>query len=161
MVITQSQRVASFVDVQNLYYSAKYQYNGKVNFEKLIHKTTRERALIRAIAYLVETEEIDQSRFLETLGELGYEVQTKQLRTRPDGSAKGDWDMGIAIDAISIGSKVDVVCLVSGDGDFVDLVEMLKGDGLRVEVFSFPSSTANELQEAATEYYAMDDDYLL
>lgn len=160
-MITKSQRVASFVDVQNLYYSAKYQYNGKVNFEKLIGETNRDRELIRAIAYLVETEEIDQSRFHDTLESLGYEVRIKQLRTRPDGSAKGDWDMGIAIDAISIGRKVDVVSLVSGDGDFVDLVEMLKGDGIRVEVFSFPSSTANELQEAATEYYEMDSSYLL
>jgi len=160
-MITQNQRVGVFVDVQNLYYSAKYQYNGKVNFEKLLQETNRGRELIRAIAYLVETDEIDQTRFQESLLSMGYEVQTKQLRTRPDGSAKGDWDMGIAIDAIAIGSKVDVVCLISGDGDFVDLVDMLKGDGLRVEVFSFPSSTAQELIDAATEYYVMDDSYLL
>lgn len=160
-MITQNQRVGVFVDVQNLYYSAKYQYNGKVNFEKLLNETNRGRELIRAIAYLVETDEIDQTRFQENLLSMGYEVKTKQLRTRPDGSAKGDWDMGIAIDAIAIGSKVDVVCLISGDGDFVDLVDMLKGDGLRVEVFSFPSSTAQELIDASTEYYVMDDDYLL
>ncbi|MFB6355730.1 MAG: NYN domain-containing protein [bacterium] len=160
-MISTSQRVAVFVDVQNMYYSAKYQYNGKLNFEKLLEETVRDRQLIRALAYLVQSDEIDQSRFQELLLGMGYEVKNKQLRTRPDGSAKGDWDMGIAIDAIAIGRKVDVVCLVSGDGDFVDLVEMLKGDGIRVEVFSYPSSTAAELQESATEYYGMDESYLL
>jgi len=160
-MITDNQRVAMFVDVQNMYYSAKYQYNGKLNFQKLIDQTVRDRQLIRAIAYLVQSEEIDQTRFEETLKQMGYETKNKQLRTRPDGSAKGDWDMGIAIDAIAIGRKVDVVCLVSGDGDFVDLVEMLKGDGIRVEAFSFPSSTAQELQDAATQYYPMDESYLL
>lgn len=160
-MITDNQRVAMFVDVQNMYYSAKYQYNGKLNFQKLIDQTVRDRQLIRAIAYLVQSEEIDQTRFEETLKKMGYETKNKQLRTRPDGSAKGDWDMGIAIDAIAIGRKVDVVCLVSGDGDFVDLVEMLKGDGIRVEVFSFPSSTAQELQDAATQYYPMDESFLL
>lgn len=160
-MITKNQRVATFVDVQNMYYSAKYQYNGKLDFERLMDKTRRNRQLIRAIAYLVQSEDIDQSRFQEALYDLGYEVKNKQLRTRPDGSAKGDWDMGIAIDAVAIGPKVDVVCIVSGDGDFVDLVEMLKGDGIRVEVFSFPSSTAEELKESATEYFVMDQDYLL
>lgn len=160
-MITENQRVAVFVDVQNMYYSAKYQYNGKLNFQKLIDRTVRDRQLIRAIAYLVQSEEIDQTRFEETLKQMGYETKNKQLRTRPDGSAKGDWDMGIAIDAIAIGRKVDVVCLVSGDGDFVDLVEMLKGDGIRVEAFSFPSSTAQELQDSATQYYAMDESFLL
>lgn len=160
-MITQNQRVGIFVDGQNMFYSAKYQYNGKVDFETLLDKTRRGRELIRALAYLVESEEIDQTQFQDRLYEMGYEVKTKQLRTRPDGSAKGDWDMGMAIDAIAIGRKVDVVCLVSGDGDFVDLVEMLKGDGIRVEVFSFPSSTAEELKEAANEYYSMDDEYLL
>ncbi len=161
MTVNKHQRVAVFVDVQNMYYSAKYQYNGKVNFDKLMSETVRGRRLIRAIAYLVQTEDIDQSKFEDFLYSLGYEVKNKQLRTRPDGSAKGDWDMGIAIDAIAVGERVDVVCLVSGDGDFVDLVEMLKGNGVRVEVYSFPTSTADELKEAATEYYDMAENYLL
>ncbi len=160
-MVNKHQRVGVFVDVQNMYYSARYQYHGKVNFEMLIDKIIRGRKMIRAIAYLVQSDEIDQSRFEQILADSGYEVKNKQLRTRPDGSAKADWDMGIAIDAIAIGEKVDVVCLVSGDGDFVDLVEMLKGNGVKVEVYSFPSSTAEELKEAATEYYPMDDDYLL
>lgn len=161
MTVNKHQRVAVFVDVQNMYYSAKYQYNGKVNFDKLLDETVRGRRLIRAIAYLVQTEDIDQSKFEDFLYSLGYEVKNKQLRTRPDGSAKGDWDMGIAIDAIAVGERVDTVCLVSGDGDFVDLVEMLKGNGVRVEVYSFPTSTADELKESATEYYGMAENYLL
>lgn len=161
IAVNEHQRVGVFVDVQNMYYSARYQYHGKVNFEKLIEKIIRGRKMIRAIAYLVQSDEIDQSRFEAILADSGYEVKNKQLRTRPDGSAKADWDMGIAIDAIAIGEKVDVVCLVSGDGDFVDLVEMLKGNGVKVEVYSFPSSTAEELKESATEYYPMADDFLL
>lgn len=160
-MITESQRVGIFVDVQNLYYSARHKYDAKVDFEKLRSKANRGRQLIRALAYIVETDDIDQTQFRRVLENQGYEVKSKELRCRPDGSAKGDWDMGIAIDTISISDKLDVICLVSGDGDFVDLIEMLKSNGVRVEVYSFPSSTAEELKEEATEYHAMDEAYLL
>jgi len=94
---------------------------------------------------IVETEDIDQTAFKNMMTGAGYEVKTKQLRLRADGSAKGDWDMGIAIDAIAVGTKVDTICLVSGDGDFEALVEHLKASGVRVEVYSFRGSTADDL----------------
>ncbi len=91
---------------------------------------------------------------------LGVEIKSKKLKVRPDGSAKGDWDMGLAIDAINIAPKVDAIALVTGDGDFVALVEKLKAMGVRVEVYSFPSSTAEELRLSADYYYALDAEVL-
>ena len=155
------QRVALFVDVQNMFYSAKHQYDAKLNFQKLLEAACRGRALVRAIAYVVQSPEVDQSKFLTMLKQTGYEVKSKELRVRPDGSCKGDWDMGLAIDAISMADKMDAVVLVSGDGDFVALVDLLKARGVKVEVFGFPHSTAEELRSAATEYYEIGPELLL
>ncbi len=154
------QRCAILVDVQNMFYSAKHQYGGKINFDHLLEATSRRRKVVRAIAYAVKTPEIDQEKFLQLLYELGFEVEMKDLKIRADGTAKGDWDMGIAIDAISLVEKVDCIVLVSGDGDYVPLVEHLKARGCRVEVFSFKPNTAAELIEAATEYFKMDEKFV-
>jgi len=156
-----NQRVAIFVDVQNMFYTAKNKYNAKLDFEKLLDTVVMERQLIRAIAYIVQTRDIDQSGFINFLDSIGYEVKSKILKQRPDGSAKGDWDMGLAIDAISLAHKVDVITLVSGDGDFTDLVFHLKAQGVRVEVHSFLASTADELIKAATEHYQLDENLLM
>ena len=155
------QRVGVFVDVQNLFYSARALYKGKMNFKKLLESIVNGRKLARAIAYIVKKSEIDQSGFVDALTRLGYEIKSKELRVRLDGTAKGDWDMGIAIDALAMASKLDVVILVSGDGDFVPLVEMLKAQGCKVEVVSFEKSTAVELINAATEYTAIEKSWLL
>lgn len=155
------QRLAVFVDVQNLFYSAKALYQGKVNYEKLIKKITGGRQLIRAISYIVQTAEVDQTPFIQLLHEVGFEVKSKELKKRPDGTAKGDWDMGIAIDSISIAERVDVVAIVSGDGDFCDLVRHLKANGLRCEVYAFSGSTSDELRYTATEFIPLDSDVLL
>lgn len=155
------QRVGVFVDVQNLFYSARALHQGKMNFKKLLESIVHGRKLARALAYIVKKPEIDQSGFIDALTRLGYEIKSKDLKIRLDGTAKGDWDMGIAIDALAMASKLDVVILVSGDGDFVPLVEMLKAQGCKVEVVSFQKSTASELIEAATEYVAIDKSWLL
>jgi len=159
--ILQNQRVGIFVDVQNLFYSAKSIHHSKINFEKLLYMTLRGRKLVRAIAYVVQKEEDDsQHAFIEVLKRLGYEVKSKDLKIRPDGTAKGDWDMGIAIDTMSMVGKLDTIVLVSGDGDFVPLVEMLKANGCRVEVYSFRESTAADLIKAATCYNAIEESML-
>lgn len=150
-----NQRVAIFVDVQNMFYAAKHLYNSKLNFTKLLEVVARDRPLVRAISYIVQTPEIDQSNFLAMLRSNGYEIRAKDLKLRPDGSAKGDWDMGLALDALAMAERLDVVAIVSGDGDFVDLVNFLKARGVRVEVYSFAYSTAEELRCAATEYFQM------
>ena len=156
-----NQRIGVFVDVQNMFYSAKFQYRAKLNFSKLLETVVNDRRLVRAFAYIVQSADIDQTNFINMLEQTGYEVKSKDLRLRPDGSAKGDWDMGIAIDAISMSNRVDVIVIVSGDGDFVDLVNMLKAQGIRVEVYSFPNSTAEELIQAATKFNAIGTELLI
>src|SRR5919199_4913024 len=151
-LVSRYQLVAVLVDVQNMFYSAKHQYRAKLDFAKLLDGAVRGRQLIRAIAYIVQTPDIDQTNFINMLQQTGFEVKAKVLRLRPDGTAKGDWDMGMAIDAISLADRLDALVLVSGDGDFVDLVNMLKARGVRVEVLSFPSSTAEELKQVATAF---------
>ena len=156
-----NQRVAIFVDVQNMFYAAKHLYGSKLNFARLQDYVARDRPLVRSIAYVVQTPEIDQSNFLAMLRSNGYEIRSKDLKQRPDGSAKGDWDMGLALDALAMAERLDVIAIVSGDGDFVDLVNLLKARGVRVEVYSFPYSTAEELRSAATEFYQMGPEVVL
>ncbi len=150
-----AQRVGVFIDVQNMFYAAKHLYGSKLDFPHLLDYVGRGRQLTRAISYLIRTPDIDQSNFVTMLRSNSYEVRIKDLKQRPDGSAKGDWDMGLALDALAMADKLDVVAIVSGDGDFVDLVNFLKARGVRVEVYSFPYSTAEELRHAATEFYQM------
>jgi uncharacterized LabA/DUF88 family protein len=155
MSVINEQRVGIFVDVQNMFYAAKHLYNSKLNFSRLREYISRGRPLVRSIAYVVQTPEIDQSNFLTMLRSNSYEIRSKELKQRPDGSSKGDWDMGLALDALAMCDRLDVVAIVSGDGDFVELVNFLKARGVRVEVYSFPYSTSEELRHAATEYYQM------
>ncbi len=151
------QRIGIFVDVQNIFYSAKNIFHSKINFKKLMDLIVGDRHMIRAIAYIVQHGEIDQTGFIDVLERMGYEIKSKELKVRPDGTAKGDWDMGIAIDSIAIADKVDTVVLVSGDGDFVPLVEMLKARGCRVEVIGFERSSAAELIESASLFTPIEE----
>ena len=157
------ERVSLFVDVQNMWYAARQQHgiSARLDFEKLIQSALGDRRLIRAYAYLIQTPEVDQSGFVTMLEQFSYEVKRKDLRRRSDGSAKGDWDMEMAIDMIRMADKVDVVILASGDGDFVSLVQLLKELGPRVEVFSFPHNTARDLMEAADRYQPIDRSLLI
>lgn len=161
MTSTLDQRVGVFVDVQNMFYAAKHLYGSKLNFGRLLEHIARDRPVVRAISYVVQTPDNDQSNFLAMLRSNGYEIRSKELKMRPDGSAKGDWDMGLALDALAMSERLDVVAIVSGDGDFVDLVNFLKARGVRVEVYSFPYSTAEELRAAATEYYQMGQELVM
>ncbi len=155
------QRIAVFIDVQNMFYSAMNIYGKKLDFSEVLKRIVRGRKLVRAIAYIVRSPEVDQSKFISFLSSIGVEIKSKPLKIRPDGTSKGDWDMGIAIDSINIASKVDVIALVSGDGDFAVLLEKLKTFGARVEVYSFPSSTAEVLKDAADLYFPLDSSVLL
>ena len=154
------ERIGIFVDVQNMFYAAR-QHSGRLDFEKLMQAAVGDRRLIKAVAYVIQTPEVDQTGFVAMLQQRSYQVRRKDLRLRSDGSAKGDWDMGMAIDMIGIADKLDVIVLVSGDGDFVSLVNLLKEMGPRVEVFSFPHNTARDLMEVADRYYPIDDTLLI
>ncbi len=155
--IYKDQRVGIFVDVQNMYYSARNIYNKKVDFEGLLKKAGQNRKIIRAIAYAIEADTPDEENFFDMLEEIGYEVKKKKLKTYYGGAKKGDWDMGIAIDALKISSKLDVVSLVTGDGDFTHLVYHLQASGCRVEVLAFEKSASKELKEAANNFIDMSD----
>ncbi len=159
--VVSNQRVAILVDVQNMYYAARNLYNSKLEFSKLLHFLCRGRVLARAIAYIVERPGMEQEKFVEVLRRNGYEVRKKLLIERSDGSQKGDWDLGMALDAISLSDKVDGVILVTGDGDFVTLVHYLHCRGVRVEVASFPDTTALELIRSCNYYHRLNDRVLL
>ncbi len=159
-VVTQ-QRVAVFVDVQNMYYAARNLYNSKLEFSKLLRFLGRGRQLCRALAYIVERPGMEQDKFIEVLRRNGYEVHKKVLIERADGSQKGDWDLGIALDMVALAERVDAVVLVTGDGDFTALCQFLRVRGVRVEVASFPESTAAELMKACEYFHRLDEKVLL
>ncbi|MEI6231775.1 MAG: NYN domain-containing protein [Planctomycetota bacterium] len=160
------QRLGIFVDVQNMFYSAKLLHQSKVDYGKLLREITGSRHLIRAIAYIVQKPDVNQSGFHEALNRFGYELKIKELKIRPDPdgrastTAKGSWEIGLTIDAISLAPKLDCVTLVTGDGDYVPLVECLKMNGCRVEVVSFERSTAGELVKAADQYIPIQDSWI-
>ena len=158
-----SQRVAIFIDIQNLYHSAKNLYDARVNFRNLLLEAVANRQLIRAIAYVAKADEPGEGSFFEVLEKNGIEVKMKDLQVYPDGTKKGDWDVGLAVDAIKISGNVDSIILVSGDGDFVPLVEYLKALGKQVEVISFGRTTSYRLKEIADDFYDLDEkpDYFL
>jgi len=151
------QRVGVFVDVQNMYYSAKFIYKTKVNFKTILSEAVRNRNLIRSIAYVIKADVKDEINFFEVLKSLGYEVKAKDLQVFYDGAKKGDWDIGIAMDMIELAPKLDALVLVSGDGDFVPLVMHLKHAlGCFVEIMAFGKSCSQKLVENADNFIDMD-----
>ncbi len=152
------QRVGVFVDIQNLYYSARAVFGKKVNFAKVLEEGVAGRHLVRAIAYGITTEEAHEGDFHKSLAAQGFEVKTKPLQTFIGGQKKGDWDVGIAIDILRLEPKIDVAILVSGDGDFVPLVEFAKHNGLRMEVMSFNESTSSALVESVDSFIDLSAD---
>lgn len=159
-----SQRVAIFVDTQNLYHSAKNLYGAKVNFSQILKTAISGRTFIRAFAYVVRTKTGEEKPFLEALKILGIETREKELQEYPGGLKKGDWDVGITVDAIRISPSVDVIVLASGDGDFLQLVEYLKNQGKRVEIMAFGRTASSKLKEIADEFIDLEKEpekYLL
>ncbi|MBP6912878.1 MAG: NYN domain-containing protein [Candidatus Pacebacteria bacterium] len=145
------QRVGIFIDAQNLYHSAKNLYKRKVNFGAVVKEALGNRKLIRAVAYVITSEGGDEKQFFEALTKIGIETKTKDLQIFFGGAKKGDWDVGLAVDAIKMADKLDVVIIVSGDGDFVPLVEYLKTK-TQVEIISFSKSSSGKLIEAADDF---------
>ncbi len=141
------------IDVQNLYHSAKNLYQAKVNFGEILKSAVSGRKLIRAFGYVISTKTGEEKPFFEALTKLGIETRVKELQEFYGGLKKADWDVGISIDAIKSAQNVDVISLVSGDGDFVPLVEYLKNQGKRVEVIAFGRSTSSRLRECADEFF--------
>jgi uncharacterized LabA/DUF88 family protein len=150
------QRVGIFVDVQNLYYSAKALYGQKVNFGEILREAISGRRLVRAIAYTVKAEMPEEQSFFDALESIGFEVKSKELQTFASGQKKGDWDVGITVDILKMAPKLDAIVLVSGDGDYADLLHHAKAEGCRVEVISFGKSTSQKLVEETDDFFDLD-----
>jgi len=151
------QRVGIFVDVQNMYYSAKNMYHAKVNFREILKEAVGQRSLIRAIAYCIKADIKDEKNFFDKLEQIGFEVKAKDLQIFPGGAKKGDWDIGIAMDMIELAPKLDTLILVSGDGDFCPLVQHLRRAlGCRVEIIAFGRTASSKLVEDADSFFDLD-----
>lgn len=168
-------RVGIFIDVANLYHSAKNIYHGRVNYAELMKHLVAGRQLVRALAYVVKSEGIEpqhadstmarpvhapgtavlssEGAFFEALEKAGLELRVKDLQIYADGTKKGDWDVGMAVDAIRMAPLFDVIILVTGDGDYLPLIDYLKwGTGRTVEVAAFRRSASAKIQEAAERF---------
>lgn len=147
------QRVGVFIDTQNLYHSAKNLYKRRVNFGAILKDAVAGRHLVRAIAYVISTEGEEEKAFFEALGKLGIETKTKDLQIFAGGAKKADWDVGLAMDVVKLAPKLDAVILLSGDGDFVPLIEYLKNaHQTQVEVITFGRSVSAKLKDAADDF---------
>ena len=161
------QRVGIFIDIQNLYHSAKNLYNARVNYKELLKSLIDGRRLIRAMAYVVKTEASEseagkeqsgEAAFFDALSRAGIELRSKDIQIFPGGMKKADWDVCMAVDAIRMADFLDVVILVTGDGDFIPLVEYLRwGRGRSVEVAAFSRSANGKLKEVVDEFIALED----
>lgn len=146
------QRVGVFIDVQNMYYSAKNLFKQKVNFGNIVEDAVADRKLIRAIAYVVSTESQDEQPFFDALYNLGIETRAKDLQVYNSGFKKADWDVGLAVDAIRLSPSLDAIVIVSGDGDYLPLVEYLQSMGKQVEVVAFEKTTSSRLLEQCDDF---------
>lgn len=152
------QRVAIIIDTQNLYHSAKNLYKAKVNFAAVVKAALGERKLIRAVAYVVNTESGEEQPFFEALEKIGIEIKTKDLQIFFGGAKKADWDVGMAVDSIKMAHKVDAIVLATGDGDFIPCVEYVKSLGCQVEAITFGRSASSGLRAAVDDFTDLDDD---
>lgn len=159
MIKHREQRVGILVDVSNMYHSAKNLYNKKVNFKEILTKAVAGRKLIRATAYVITAENEEETPFFEALSQQGFEVRMKELQVFSGGAKKGDWDVGIAVDAIKLANKLDVIVLVTGDGDYLPLVNYLQNTtGCLVEIMAFRKTCSSRLIEEADDFTDLSSD---
>lgn len=155
-------KIAIFVDVQNIYYTTRQAYGRQFNYRKFWQQISTQGEIVSATAYAIARDDDKQRKFQDALKHIGFNVKLKPYIQRSDGSAKGDWDVGITIDIMQAASAVDTVVLLSGDGDFDLLLEKIKTDhGVCAKVYGVPSLTANSLIAAASSYQRIQEDLLL
>jgi uncharacterized LabA/DUF88 family protein len=155
-------KIAIFVDVQNIYYTVKQGFNCHFNYSAFWHLVSSKGNIVNAYAYAIESKNIKQMQFQNTLANIGFEVKLKPYIQRRDGSAKGDWDVGITIDVMSIAPTVDTIILASGDGDFDLLLQKVNNDyNLTTEVYGVEQLTANSLIKAASKFNPIEKDLLI
>lgn len=152
------QRVGVFIDTQNLYHSARSLFNSNVNYKNLVEAAVGTRRLIRAFAYVIKSEAGDESKFFDALTDLGIETRVKDLQIFFSGEKKADWDVGIAMDIVRLSEKIDNVVLVSGDGDFLEVLRYVKSRGIRAELMAFKKTTSAKLLEEADDFIDLGGD---
>ena len=157
-----AKKIAIFADVQNIYSPTRQAYGRQFNYRKLWQQVSSEGEIIAATAYAIDRRDEQQLKFQEALKHIGFTVKLKPFIQRSDGSAKGDWDVGITIDVLEAAKNTDVVVLLSGDGDFDLLLEKINKDyGVNTQVYGVPALTANSLINAAGIYHPIEDDLLI
>jgi len=155
-------KVSIFVDVQNVYYTTKQAFNCNFNYNQFWAEATTNRTVVNAFAYAIDRDNDKQKQFQNILKAIGFDVKLKPYIQRQDGSAKGDWDVGITLDVMSCAKDSDVIILVSGDGDFDLLVDKVKAEfNIPVEVYGVAQLTARSLINSASKFVAIDNDLLL
>lgn len=159
MARNKEQRVGIFIDVQNLYHSAKNLFGTRINYKELLKEVTAGRKLLRAVGYVVKTDTTEgEASFFDALEKSGVELRVKDIQIFQGGAKKADWDVGMAVDAIRMAGSLDAIVLVTGDGDFVPLVEYLRwGLGKTVEVAAFTRSSSGKLKETADTFINLDE----
>ncbi|MDD1638374.1 MAG: NYN domain-containing protein [Methylococcaceae bacterium] len=156
------EKVAIFVDVQNIYYTTRQSYQRHFNYSAFWTRATAGREVVAAYAYAIDKGDNKQQGFQQILRNIGFEVKLKPYIQRIDGSAKGDWDVGITLDVIEYAAKSDVIVLLSGDGDFDLLLNKVRSSyDVTTEVYGVPALTAPSLINAADRFIAIDDKLLL
>ena len=154
--------IAIFVDVQNIYYTTRQAYDRQFNYRKLWQRISTEGEIVSATAYATHRGDDKQLKFQNALEQIGFTIKLKPYIQRSDGSAKGDWDVGITIDVLEAAKAVDTIVLLSGDGDFDLLLEKIKKDyTVSVEVYGVPALTAKSLIDSASVYNPIEEDLLL
>lgn len=159
---SQDKTIAVFADVQNIYYTTREVYKRQFNYRKFWQQVSIQGTIVTANAYAIERNDDQQRKFQDALKHIGFNVKLKPYIQRSDGSAKGDWDVGITIDIMETAKDVDSVILLSGDGDFDLLLKKITQDyGCKAEVYGVPSLTANSLIDAASRYHHINEELLL
>ena len=155
-------KIAIFADVQNIYYTTRDAYGRQFNYRRLWQHISNQGEIVSATAYAIQRNDDKQQKFQEALKHIGFDVKLKPYIQRSDGSAKGDWDVGITIDIMQKANDVDTVILLSGDGDFDLLLTKVNQEfNVSTEVYGVPSLTANSLIDAATHYHPIKEESLL
>ena len=154
------QRVAVFVDVQNMYHSAKKTFGRNLSYARMLRACVRNRRLVRSIAYVIDREGVDQVSFFDHLRYCGFEVRKREVIERVDGSRKAEWELGIAMDMMRVADRVDSIIIVSGNGVFADVVPTLQAKGVKVECCAFRESMSDLLLRAVDQYHLLSEDHL-
>lgn len=154
-------KIAIFVDVQNIYYTTRQAYGRQFDYQKLWQRISQQGDIVSAIAYAIDSDNAGQRKFQNALRQIGFNIKLKPYIQRKDGSAKGDWDVGITIDVMDISPEVNTVILLSGDGDFDLLLDKVSQSyGVKTEVYGVAALTANSLIQSATLYHPIEADLL-